>query len=124
VRLLLAAQTALVVAFAFAMRIEGDVVLPDWMKFLSIIAIPAFGAAIAMTLSNLIVRDAKWQAWYIQSYNKLAGETHAVFPGDTPRKPFKEQPVGHNARYIQIFSNYICVAWVVITVVAIFFEFK
>lgn len=79
--------------------------------------IPVLGIIVAVFLCIIIVRERRWQAWYVQQYRNLPGDIPVVFPGLIGWKTSIEKlRYGFISKAIMWFVGLIILAWLVIIV--------
>jgi hypothetical protein len=57
--------------------------------------------ATAYSFVRIIVRERKWQAWYVHKFNSLPGTSPAVFPfGEDLKVPFENLKSGYISKVV------------------------
>lgn len=83
---------------------------------LSVAVISVLGIVAAIALTVIVVREHKWQAWYVQRFNALPGVARA-FPEDKPCPgSVEKQPWGFISKVVVTLGCVIVVAWIAIGV--------
>ena len=109
---LISIEVGLAVALGFLLRFGGgkNAVLSNVALYL----IPAIGIAVALALTWIVIRERKWQAWFVTRFNVLPGFEGRVFPLDKgdPTKTVGSQPVGRISQIVFILAFLISLGWV------------
>ncbi|MFH0870949.1 MAG: hypothetical protein V1878_00435 [bacterium] len=108
IEFLIAIETGLVVALGFLVRTPPTQPLFQLLLYL----IPMSGILAALALTGIVVRERKWQAWYVERFNDLSSYKGKVFP--TVRCSIGAQPWGRISWIVILFSCAIALAWVLV----------
>jgi len=88
-KFMLTVESALVVAFAFFLRLGPGQISGQELSHLRSLAIwliPVMGIIVAITLTVIIIYERKFQSLYVDKFNRLPGHCDHVFPKDHPYK--------------------------------------
>jgi hypothetical protein len=115
-------QSALAAAYLFGINIIDRLQwAPRWFTPAISFIIPFLGVVFARSLTRLVVRQNQWQAWFIQKYNALPGNSGHVFPeDDRPVFPVPNQPDGYATRIVRRLGRSIMFAWTVIALLTFY----
>ena len=119
---LITIEAGLAVALGFLLRpVDGmnpqqQVVQQQVLPHAALYLIPAIGIVVALALTWIVVRERKWQNWYVARFNALSCFEDRVFPkgkGD-PNQPVDSQPVGRISQIVIVLTVLISLAWVAV----------
>ena len=96
---LITIEAGLVVALGFLLKPGSGASPVQSFLRVAVYVIPLIGIAIALALTWIVVRERKWQAWYVARFNGLTGYNGKVFPSD---KGSTSAPVGPRISQIVI----------------------
>lgn len=109
VQFLITIEAGLAVALGFLWGKEKPN-LPGVVLYL----IPPIGIFVAGALTWIVVRERKWQAWYVARFNMLPWGDK-VFPYDKGNKgPVRSQPMGRIGQIVFGLGILIAVAWIAV----------
>jgi len=121
IKFLITIEAGLAVALAFILKPGNDSTFPDWFTRSVSIIIPALGILAAFILTDIIIRERKWQTWYVQKYKALPNDFPEVFPGEKGQDvSVDKQPWGYISKRIFWFTVIIILGWLVILGLQIF----
>lgn len=75
--------------------------------------IPVIGIFVAIALTWIVVREQKWQTWYVTCFNKLTDYTGKVFPTNKGEinSSVGSQPFGRISHIVIGLGVVISIAW-------------
>jgi len=74
-------QAGLAVGLGFILRLSGEGQPPPvGLIRLSAALVPFLGILSAIGITMIVVRERKWQAWYVACFNDLPGKLPRMFP--------------------------------------------
>ena|SRR5271157_1752290 len=110
---LITIEAGLVVAFGFLVKPSDTArqLLPRFMVYV----IPVVGFAVALALTWIVIRERKWQAWYVGRFNALPEYKDKVFPSDkSSGNTVSAQPLGRISQIVICLGVLIMLAWIFI----------
>ena len=115
-------QSALAAAYLFGINIVDRLQwAPRWFTPAISFIIPFLGIIFARSLTRIVVRQNQWQAWFIQKYNTLPGNTDTVFPkDDSPVVPVPDQPDGYATKIVRRLGRFIILTWTVTALMTLY----
>jgi len=73
------------------------------------------GISAAIAICFIVVRERKWQAWYVQQFNKLPGKLPQIFPKDkNDDMSVSAQRIGYISKVVIGFVVTAVVAWILV----------
>jgi hypothetical protein len=115
-------QSALAAAYLFGLNVVDRLQwAPRWFTPAISFIIPFLGIVFARSLTRIVVRQNQWQAWFIQKYNTLPGNTGMVFPqDDSATMPVADQPDGYATKIVRRLGRFIIFTWTVTALMTIY----
>ncbi len=126
IEFLITIEAGLVVALGFLMRpTEGTNAQSGTVikgpPHATLYLIPAIGILVAISLTWIVVRERKWQTWYVARFNLQPGCANNVFPVDKGKDgPVASQPLGRISEIIIGLGIIIFLMWIAVIFWAIF----
>ncbi|MGB8953231.1 MAG: hypothetical protein WCC06_11280 [Candidatus Aminicenantales bacterium] len=112
-KFLITVEASLAVGLGFIIKLGG--VQKQWFYPWVVILFPTLGILSAIFLSMIVVRERKWQAWYVQQFNKLPGQLPQIFPKDKSIDgPVRKQKLGSISIVVIAFAILVAMAWIVV----------
>jgi hypothetical protein len=111
---LITIEAGLAVAFAFLLR-PGEGGGTKSLLHSALYLIGAIGVFVAVALTWIVVRERKWQSWYVARFNALSGCRDLIFPmerGNADR--VGNQPLGRISQIVIALGVCIVAAWVIV----------
>ena len=104
-------QSGLIVAVGFLFKLGPTATAP--LRNIGAILIAGLGIAFAAVLTNIIVREHKWQGHFIRALRRLPGIPEIYEKDPTPDKP------GYIAKQFLALRWVVIVIWLVVVVIQI-----
>ena len=124
---MIAIEAGLAVAFSFLLRPALDLtqrqvpVNQQFMAQIAVYEIPILGMFFAFALARIVIRERKWQSYFVGKLGELPSIDRRLFPegkGDG-RLSVSNQRWGYISRTVALLAAVISAVWAV-TIVAIF----